>query len=103
MPTTTLLRLAVVPLRLVIVAEPLVVLPAMLKVIDWRVLLPVGKADSVTVAGVNEETVVAGEVWMPPLLLVTTIPLATPLVLRTVTVLLRVVQVPVDVNVVGSV
>ena len=34
MPTTTLLRLAVVPLRLVIVAEPLVVLPAMLKVID---------------------------------------------------------------------
>ena len=34
MPTTMLLRLVVVPLRLVTVAEPLVVLPAMLKVID---------------------------------------------------------------------
>ena len=65
--------------------------------------MPVGKADSVTVKGRNEETVVTGEVWMPPLLLVTTIPLATPLVLRTVTVLLAVVQVPVVVNVVGSV
>ena len=65
--------------------------------------MPVGNADSVTVRGRNEATVVAGEVWMPPLLLVTTIPLATPLVLRTVTVLLAVVQVPVVVNVVGSV
>ena len=67
--------------------------------------MPVGKIDSVTVRGKNEETVVAGEgaAWMPPLLLVTTIPLATPLVLRTVTVLLAIVQVPVVVNVVGSV
>ena len=67
--------------------------------------MAVGKAESVTVTGRNEETVVAGEgeAWMPPLLLVTTIPLATPLVLRTVTVLLAVVQVPVVVNVVGSV
>ncbi len=32
MPTTMLLRLAVVPLRLVIVAFPLVVLPARLKI-----------------------------------------------------------------------
>jgi hypothetical protein len=34
MPTTMLLRLAVVPLMLVIVAEPFDVFPAMLKVID---------------------------------------------------------------------
>src|SRR5438046_98250 len=103
MPTTMLLRLAVVPLRLVIVAEPFVVLPAKLKVIGLRLCAAVGKADSVTVAARNEETVVAGEVGMPLLLLVTTIPFATPLVLRTVTILLAVVQVPVVVNVVGSV
>ena len=66
------------------------------------VLFAVGKADSVTVVAVKEATVVAGEVVIP-LALVTTIPLATPLVLLTVTVLLPVVQVPVVVNVVGSV
>jgi hypothetical protein len=57
----------------------------------------------VTVKPVNEETVVAGEVRMPLLLLVTTIPLATPLVLATTTAVRRFVQVPVVVNVVGSV
>jgi len=59
--------------------------------------------DSVTVTGVNEATVVAGEGCWMPLALVTTIPFATPLVPRTVTILLAVVQVPVVVNVVGSV
>ena len=34
MPTTMLLRLAVVPFKVVIVAEPFVVLPAKLKIID---------------------------------------------------------------------
>jgi hypothetical protein len=47
--------------------------------------------------------VVAGEVGMPLLVLVATIPTTIPLVSRTVTVLLAVVQVPVVVNVVGSV
>jgi hypothetical protein len=37
MPTTMLLRLVVVPLRLLIVALLFVVLPARLKVIGWRV------------------------------------------------------------------
>jgi hypothetical protein len=104
MPTTMLLRLAVVPLRLVIVAEPFVVLPARLKVIGLRVCNTVGKADSWTTnPGPIEETVVAGEVGMPLLVLVATIPTTIPLVSRTVTVLLAVVQVPVVVNVVGSV
>ena len=38
MPTTMLLRLAVVPLRVVIVAVPFVVLPARLKVIGLEPL-----------------------------------------------------------------
>jgi hypothetical protein len=61
MPTTMLLRLVVVPLRLLIVAEPLVVLPPRLKIIDCRVLFPVGLTESVTVNGRNEATVVAGD------------------------------------------
>lgn len=102
-PTTMLLRLVVVPLRLLIVVLPLVVLPARLKVSGLLVCAVVGVADRVTVVAVNEETVVADAVGMPELVLVTTIPTATPEVLATVTVLLVVVQVPVVVNIVGSV
>jgi hypothetical protein len=114
MPTTMLLRLVVVPLRLVIVALPLVVLPARLKVSGAPECATVGKADSVTVPlgdvppqdGAQLDTVVAGEVGMPLLVLVTTIPEAAQVlaVLATgLTVLLLVVQVPVVVQVVGSV
>ncbi len=74
MPTTMLLRLAVVPLRLLIVVLPLVALPARLKVNGLLVCATVGFADSVTVVAVNDETVVAVAVGMPLLVLVTTIP-----------------------------
>jgi hypothetical protein len=105
-PTTMLLRLDVVPLMLAIVAEPLVVLPAILNVSGWAVCAWVGVADSVTVLPLIDETVVAGEVGMPLLVLVTTIPATTQVlaVLPTeVTVLPVVVQVPLVEHVVGSV
>ena len=107
MPTTMLLRLVVVPLRLVIVAFALVVLPARLKVIG---LVPLEAAfvvcDSVTVLPLIDETVVAGEVLIPLLELVTTIPVTTQVlaVLPTeVTLVLPLVQLPVVLHVVGSV
>src|ERR1700687_560134 len=102
MPTTMLLRLAVVPLRLATVVLPFVVVPARLKVSDLLACDAGGDADSVTVPAPIEATVVAGEVGMPELPLVTTIPTAMLVVLTTVTVVLMVVQVPVVVNVVGS-
>ena len=101
MPTTMLARLPVepeVPLRLVIVAEPFVVLPARLKVSCAPECATVGVADSVTVLPLIDEIVVAGDVGMPLLVLVTTIPATTQVlaVLPTeVTVLLVVVHVPV--------
>src|SRR5271165_545374 len=103
MPTTMLLRLAALPLRLVIVADPLVVLPARLKVTDLLACVAVALADSVTVVPAIDETVVAGEVGMPLLLLVTTIPATIPLALATVNVLLPLLQLPVVVTDVGSV
>ncbi len=103
MPTTMLLRLAGVPLRLLIVVLPLVVLPARLKTTDLLVCVAVALADSVTVVPVIDETVVAVAVGMPLLLLVTTIPATIPLALATLNVLLPLVQLPVVVNVVGSV
>jgi hypothetical protein len=62
--------------------------------------------DSVTVLPTIDETVVAGEVRMPLLVLVTTIPCATQVlaVLATeVTLVLPLVQPPVVLHVVGSV
>jgi hypothetical protein len=108
MPTTMLLRLVVVPLRLVIVAEPFVVLPARLKVIDLLDCAWVGSCDSGTVLPLGaDETVVAGEVLMPVLELVTTIPVTTQVLAVLATEVscagLLVVQVPVVVHVVGSV
>jgi hypothetical protein len=107
MPTTMLLRLAVVPLRVVIVAEPLVVLPARLKVSGLAPLeFAFAVCDSVTVLPLIDETVVAGEVRIPLLVLVTTIPATTQVlaVLPTeVTLALPLVQLPVVVHVVGSV
>ena len=107
MPTTMLLRLAVVPTRLEIVALLIVVLPARLKVIDLLDCAWVGSCDSGTVLPLGaEETVVAGEVLMPVLELVTTIPATTQVlaVLPTgVTLVLPLVQLPVVVHVVGSV
>jgi hypothetical protein len=106
MPTTMLLRLVVVPFRLVIVAELLVVFPARLKVSGALECPTVGVADSVTVVPAIDETVVAGEVGMPLLVLVTTIPATTQVLAVLVTgftVLLLVVQVPVVRHVVGSV
>ena len=102
-PTTMLLILAVVPTRPVIVALPLVVLPARLNVTDWLACVAVALADNVTVVPVIDETVVGVEVGIPLLLLVTTIPATIPLTLATVNVLLPLVQLPVVVNVVGSV
>ena len=104
MPTTMLLRLAVVPLRLVIVALPFVVLPARLKVIGLecaRVRVRGLRQCHRLVLPLIDETVVAGEVRMPLLELVTTIPVTTQVlaVLPTeVTVVLPLVQVPVVVT-----
>jgi hypothetical protein len=103
MPTTMLLRLAAVPLRLLIVVLPLVALPARLNVTDLLACVAVALADSVTVVPTIDETVVALAVGMPLLALVTTIPATIPLALVTVNVLLPFVQFPVVVNVVGSV
>jgi hypothetical protein len=104
MPTTMLLRLVVLPLRLLTVVLPLVVLPARLNVTDWLFCVTVALADSVTVLPVIDETVVGGEVGMPLLLLVTTIPATIPLVLPvTVNVLLPFVQFPWVRAAVGSV
>ena len=109
MPTTMLLRLAVVPTRLSIVAVPLCVVPARLKVIGFEPLeFAFADCDSVTWFRLVliDDTVVTGEVRMPLLELVTTI-LATTHVLAVlpteVTVVLPLVQVPVVVHVVGSV
>jgi hypothetical protein len=77
MPTTMLLRLVVVPTRLVIVALPFVVLPARLKVMGLLDCPWVGACDSPTVLPLIDDTVVAGDVRMPVLVLVTTIPVAT--------------------------
>ena len=109
MPTTMLLRLAVVPLRLVIVALPFDVLPARLKVIGLEPLeFAVTFCDSVTVVPLADETVVAGEVLMPELVLVTTIPATTQVIAVLPTEvswlgLLMVDQEPVVEHVVGSV
>ena len=103
MPTTMLLRLVVLPLRLLIVVLPLAVLPARLKTTDLFVCVAVALADSVTVVPLIDETVVAVEVGMPLLVLVTTIPATIPLALVTVKFLLPFVQLPVVWNVVGSV
>jgi hypothetical protein len=108
MPTTILLRLAVVPLRVEIVALPFVVLPARLKVKGLLLCVAFADCDSVTwlVLVLTDETVVAGEVRMPLLVLVTTIPVTTQVlaVLPTeVTVVLLLVQLPVVTHVVGSV
>ena len=107
MPATMLLRLAVVPLRTVMFALPFVVFPARLKVTG---LEPLEAAfvvcESVTVVPLIDETVVAGEVLIPLLELVTTIPVTTQVlaVLPTeVTLVLPLVQVPVVLHVVGSV
>ena len=105
-PTTMLLRLAVVPVRLLMVVLLLVVLPARLKVSGLLVCAAVGVAESVTVVPLIDETVVAGEVGMPVLVLVTTIPATTQVLAvfaTEVTFLLVVVQVPVVWQVVGSV
>jgi hypothetical protein len=103
MPTTMLLRLVVLPLRLLTVVLPLVVLPARLKVTDLLVCVAVALADNVTVVPAIDETVVGVDVGIPLLLLVTTIPATIPLALVTVNVLLPLVQLPVVVKVVGSV
>src|SRR5277367_4260240 len=107
MPTTMLLRLVVVPLRLVIVAELVVVLPDRPKVIGLEPLeAAVVGCDSVTVLPLIDETVVAGEVLISLVELVTTIPITTQVlaVLPTaVTLVLPLVQLPVVLHVVGSV
>jgi hypothetical protein len=96
-----LFRLAVVPFRLLIVVLPLVALPARLNVTAALVPFAVAFADIVTVVPLIEETVVDVEVGMP--VPVITIPATIPLVLATVIVLWPLVQVPVVLNVVGSV
>jgi len=113
MPTTMLARLPVepgVPLRLVIVALPFAVLPAKLKVSGAPDCGTVGVADSLICVAVHvghDATVVAGEVGIPLLVLVTTIPATTQVLLVLLTeltvVLLVVQEVPVFVHVVGSV
>jgi hypothetical protein len=108
MQTTTLLRLVVVPLRVEIVDEPLAVVPARLKVIDLLDCAWVGSCDSGTVLPLGaDETVVAGEVLIPVLELVTTIPATTQVLAVLPTEVscagLLVLQVPVVVHVVGSV
>ena len=103
MPTTMLPRLVGVPLRLLIVVLPLVALPAKLKVTGLLACVAVALADSVIVVPTIDETVVEVAVGMPLLVLVTTIPTAIPLALATVNVLLPFVQLPVVLNVVGSV
>jgi hypothetical protein len=109
MPTTMLLRLAVVPTRLLIVAEPLVVLPARLNVIGLLVCAKVGvPPDSGTlpplIAG-DGATVVG--LRRPELVLVTTIPATTHVLAVLTTEVscagLLVFQLPVVLHVVGSV
>ena len=108
MPTTMLLRLAVVPLRVVIVALPLVVVPARLKVIGAPERATVGvPPDSGTVPPLiaGDDATVVG-VRRPELVLVTTIPGTTQVVAVLATDVswaALVVQVPVVVHVVGSV
>jgi hypothetical protein len=108
MPTTMLLRLAVVPLRLEIVALPFVVLPARLNISGLALWVAFAACDSVTWFRLvlMDETVVAGEVRMPLLVLVTTIPVTTQVlaVFTEVTCVRPFVQLAVGlVHVVGSV
>src|SRR5580704_18439631 len=106
MPTTMLLRLAVVPLRVVIVALPFVVVPARLKVIGAPECPTVGVCDNGTVplplTKVLETVVADG---MPLLELVTTIPCTTQVlaVLTTEVSCAVVFQLPVVLHAVGSV
>ena len=104
MPTTMLPRLVLLPARLLTVALPLVRLPARLKI--SAVLEPAAAvaAESGTVVlplTYVAETVVGGEDGIP--LPWTTIPAAIPVAPATVTEVAPFDQVPVVLNVVGSV
>ena len=90
-PTTMLLRLVVVPARVVTVVLPLVAVAGETEG-QRLVRLVHGRLDGQRhrVPLPIEETVVEGEVGIPELPPVTTIPTATPVVLATVNVLVEV-------------